>query len=216
MPGTARRQRDPPLRLVEAARPHERPHLLAPERREVERHRARADGRQQVVGVLRRHDQDQVRRRLFQRLQQRVGGLLVGAVHVIDQEDAPAALVRQKLRAFLQQPRLRDRDLAQRAVRREGDEIRMRGEQQRIVVALVGRPSSRASATVSRLCGRLRSSCSISSGCPSRRAAEPPRQRRLADAFRPGKQQRLRQAVHARSSARAPRPSARCPRSSQT
>ena len=35
--------------------------------------------------------------RLFQGLEQRVGGLFVGAVHVIDQEDAPRALVRQEL-----------------------------------------------------------------------------------------------------------------------
>ncbi len=37
--------------------------------------------------------------RLFERLQQRIGGLFVGAVHVIDQENAAVALVRQVLRA---------------------------------------------------------------------------------------------------------------------
>ncbi len=106
----------------------------------MERHGARADGGQQVVGVLRGHDQDQVRRRLFQRLQQRVGGLLVGAVHVVDQEDAAAAVVRQERRALLEQARLRDGDLAQRAIGREGDEIGMGGEEQRIFVALLGGP----------------------------------------------------------------------------
>ncbi len=59
---------------------------------------------------------------------------------MIDQEDAPVPMQRFKLSALLQQTHLFDRDLAQRPVGRERDEIRMRGEQQRIVVALVGRP----------------------------------------------------------------------------
>ena len=92
-------ERDAALRLVQPAGAHERAHLLGLERREMKRHGARADGGQQIVGVLRRHDQDQVVGRLFQRLQQRVGGLLVGAVHVVDQENAAAALVRQELGA---------------------------------------------------------------------------------------------------------------------
>ena len=106
----------------------------------MERHGARADGGQQVVGVFGRHDQDQVRRRLFERLEQGIGGLLVGAVHVIDQEDAAAALVGQVLGALFEQAGLLDGDLAQRAVGREGDEIGVGGEQQRVLVALVGGP----------------------------------------------------------------------------
>ena len=136
----AGRERDAPLRLIQAARAHEAAHLLGLERREVERHGARADGGQQIVGVLRGHDEDQVVGRLFQRFEQRVGGLVVGAVHVVDQEDAAGALVRQILRGFLEQARLRNGDLAQRAVGGEGDEIRVGGEQQRIFVALLRGP----------------------------------------------------------------------------
>ena len=115
-------------------------HLVARERREVERHGARADGGQQVVGVFGRHDEDEVRRRLLEGLEQGIGGLIVGAVHVIDQEDAPAALVGQVLGAVFEQAGLLDGDLAQRAVGREGDEIGVGGEQQRVLVALVGGP----------------------------------------------------------------------------
>src|SRR5436853_508326 len=75
--------------------------LFRLQRSEVERDRTRTDRRQQIVGVLRGHYQDQVIGRLFQGLEERVRGLLVGAVHVVDQEDAPIALVRQELRAFL-------------------------------------------------------------------------------------------------------------------
>ena len=100
-------------------------HLFARKRREVERHGARADGGQQVVGVLRRHDQDEVVGRLLERLQQRVGGLVVGAVDVIDEEDAAAAAHGLERGALLEQARLLDGDLAQRAVGREGDEIRV-------------------------------------------------------------------------------------------
>ena len=41
---------------------------------------------------------------------------------------------------LLEHPHLLDRNLTQRAVRRKGQEIGMRREQQRIVVAFIGRP----------------------------------------------------------------------------
>ena len=58
-------------------------------------HGARANGWQQIIGVLSRHDQDQVLGRLLERLQQRVGGLIAGAVHMVDEEHA--ARMRQAL-----------------------------------------------------------------------------------------------------------------------
>ena len=44
------------------------------------------------------------------------------------------------LRALFKQAHLRDGDLAQRTVRGEGDEVRVRGEQQRIFISLLGSP----------------------------------------------------------------------------
>ena len=105
-----------------------------------EGHGARANGRQQIVRIARGHDQDQVRRGLFQRLEKGVGGLLIGAVDVVDQEDAPVAFQRLERGAVFQQAHLLDGDLAQRAVGSESQEIRMRGEEERVFVALVGGP----------------------------------------------------------------------------
>ena len=51
---TAAGQHHAALRLVQAAREDERAHFLAARRREMERHGARADGGQQIVGVFRR------------------------------------------------------------------------------------------------------------------------------------------------------------------
>ena len=78
--------------------------------------------------------------RLFEDFEQRVGGLLVGAIDVIDQKN-PALFVQGfELSALLQQAHLLDGDLPQGAIGREGDEIRMRRKEQRIFVALVGGP----------------------------------------------------------------------------
>ncbi len=106
----------------------------------MERHGPRSDGRQQIVGILGGQQQDQVLGRLFQGLQQRVRGLLVGPIDMVDQENAARSVQRLKLRALLQQAHLLDGDLPQRAVGRKGQEVGMRGEQQRIFVALVGWP----------------------------------------------------------------------------
>ena len=131
--------------------------------------------------------------RLLQGLEERIGGLVVGAVHVVDQEDAPAAFVRQELRALLEQPRLRDGDLAQRAVGREGDEIRVRGEQQRVFVALVRGPLF-AGGDGFQVVRQAEIVLLDLFGVPEQPRAQPPRQRGFADAFRPGEQQGLRQA----------------------
>ena len=48
--------------------------------------------------------------------------------------------MRKMRRALLDEARLLDGELAERPIRREGDEIGVRGEQQRVVVALVGGP----------------------------------------------------------------------------
>ncbi len=103
-------------------------------------HGARADGGQKVVGILGGHDDDEVLRRLLQRLQERVGGLLVSPVDVIDQEDAAAAMQGFILRELLELSHLRDRDLAQRSIGREGYKIRMGREQERVFVALFSGP----------------------------------------------------------------------------
>ena len=66
-------------------------------------------------------------------------GNLVGTVDLIDQEDSPTALERLELRPVAKQPDLLDRNLTKRSVGRKGQKIRMRGEHQRLVRALVGR-----------------------------------------------------------------------------
>ena len=106
----------------------------------MKRNRARTDSRQQVVGIFRGKHQDQMLRRLFQNLEQRIGRLLVGAIDVVDQKNAARALQRLELRALLEQTHLLDGDLAQRAVRWERQEVGMSGEQQRIFIAFVGGP----------------------------------------------------------------------------
>ena len=103
-------------------------------------HGARANGRQQIVGILGGQQQDQMLGRFFQSLQQRIRGLFVGAIDVIDQKNAALSMQRLELRALLQQPHLFDGDLPQRAIGRKGQKVGMRGKQQRIFVALIGRP----------------------------------------------------------------------------
>jgi hypothetical protein len=126
---------------------------------------------------------------------QRIGRLVVGAVHVVDQENAAAAMMRQERRALFDEARLLDGDLAQRAIGREGDEIGMGGKQQRIVVALVGGHFSR-SATISRLCFEAEIVLLDLFGMARQQArAQPAGERGFADALRSGEEQRLRQPV---------------------
>lgn len=75
--------------------------------------------------------------RFFERLQQRVRGLFARAVGLIDQEDAAAPMQWFKLGAFLQKTHLRNADLPQRPIRSEGQEIRMRTEEERIVIPFI-------------------------------------------------------------------------------
>ena len=77
----------------------------------------------------------------------------------------------------------------------EGDEIGMGGEHAADLRCASRRATSRASATVSRFAGRLRSSCSICSACPSSAAASRRARVALPTPSRAGEQQRLRQAV---------------------
>src|SRR5579864_8745247 len=98
----------------------------------MQRHGARANGGQQIVSIARGEDENQMRRRLFERFEQRIGGLIVGALDLIDEEDAPVALERLERRALLEESHLLDGDLAQRAVGREAEEIGMGGEEERI------------------------------------------------------------------------------------
>src|SRR5713226_5011005 len=114
--------------MVEAACFDEAAHLLPGERGELKRRGARSNGRQEIVGVLGRHDEDEVFGRLLERLEHRIGGLVAGAIHVVDEEYAAAAARRLELRALLQLAHLRNGKLPQRAVRREAYEIGMGGE----------------------------------------------------------------------------------------
>src|SRR5437867_3785041 len=126
--------------MVEAACFDEGAHLIARERRELKGRGARSNGRKEIVSVLGRHDEDEMFRRLLERLEHRVGGLVAGPIHVVDEEYAAAAARRLELRALLQLAHLRNRKLPQRAVRRKTHEIGMGGEQQRIFIALIGWP----------------------------------------------------------------------------
>src|SRR5579864_4177221 len=64
----------------------------------------------------------------------------MSAVNGIDQKHAPGAFERLERRALLQQPHLRDGDLAQRAVRSKRQEVRVGAEQKRVFVALFSSP----------------------------------------------------------------------------
>ena len=74
-------------------------------------------------------NQNQMIRRLLQCLEQRIGGLFVGPVEMIDQKNPARAVQRLELGTLLEQAHLRDGELAQRPVGRERHEIGMRGEQ---------------------------------------------------------------------------------------
>ncbi len=110
--GASHRQRNPPLGVIQAAQPDDGAQLLVGERCEEERRGARADGWQQIVGVLGCHDQDKVLWRLLERLQQRVGGLIAGAVHMVDEKHAARASRGLELRTLFQHSHLRNRKLA--------------------------------------------------------------------------------------------------------
>src|SRR5580698_1462249 len=106
----------------------------------MEKYRSRTDSGQQIVRILGSQHQNQMLGRFFQRLQQRVRRLLIGTVDMVDQENAAASVQRLELRALLQQTHLLNGDLPQRTIWSKSKEIRMRGEQQRLIVPFVGGP----------------------------------------------------------------------------
>ena len=164
--------------MIEIASFHERRHLVIGERREEDRRGAGTDRRQQIVGVFGRQDQDQVVGRLFERLEQRIGGLIAGPIDVVDQKYSPVASRRFELRALFELAHLRNRNLPQRTVRRESHEIGMRREQQRIFIALLRRPFLPRRRRWRYCAAKLRSSCSILSALPS--SSAPKRRARVA------------------------------------
>ena len=82
--GSALGQRQAALRMLQAAGLDEGTHVFFPQAAKLERNRTGADSRQQIVGIAGRQDQNQVRRRLFEGLEQRVGGLWIGAIDAVD------------------------------------------------------------------------------------------------------------------------------------
>ncbi len=141
--------------------------------------------------------------------------MLAGAVHMIDQEHAPAAMIGRQLGPLAQQPRLVDGDLPQRPIRRKRHEIRIGGEQQRILVALVGRPAlaRRHDFDVLRQAEIVALDLLRVAQQPR---GQPARQGGLAHAFRSGEQQCLRQAVARDHLLQRRGRRAGCPRSAQT
>ncbi len=131
---------------------------------------------------------------LLERFQKRVGGLIVGAVYMVDQEDAPAAMMRQELRALLEESRLRDGDLAQRTIGRERHEIGMGGKEQRIVIALLRGPLL-ALADDGKVVGKAQVVLLDFFGVPQQARAQPAGQGGFAGALGSGEEQRLRQPV---------------------
>ena len=97
-------------------------------------------------------------------------------------------------RALLEQAGLLDGDLAQRAIRREGDEIGMGGEEQRIVVALIGGPFL-ARGHGFEVVRKAEIVALDEVGAAQQAGAEPAREGGLAHAFGTGEQEGLRQAV---------------------
>ena len=73
--------------------------LLDADRLELEHLRARLDGRRHLLELGRRHHEDDVRRRLFDRLEERVEGLLREAVDLVDDEDLVAVADRRDAEA---------------------------------------------------------------------------------------------------------------------
>ena len=81
------------------------------QRRQIEPAAARADGRQQPAGLGGDQQEQRARRRLLQRLQQRVGGVDVELVGLVDDDDAPRVGARASARGTTAQPaHLVDRD----------------------------------------------------------------------------------------------------------
>ena len=103
--------------------------------------------------------------RFFQRLEQRIGGLLVGAINMVDQKNAARSMQWLKLRALFQQSHLLDGDLAQRSsggkVRKSGCVAKNSGSSLRLSDGHFSR-----SAMISAFASRLRSSCSILLAAP--------------------------------------------------
>lgn len=124
--------------LVESFECREVLHFARGEAGEVERDGAGADGGEEVVGIGRGTDDDEVGRGFFEDFEERIGGLFVGAIDLIDEEDTVAALERVKLSAFLESAHLLDGDLAERAFGAECDEVGVRLEEEGIVVAFIG------------------------------------------------------------------------------
>ena len=121
---------------------------------------------------------------------------------------------RLELGPLAKQAHLLNRDLAQRAVRREGDEIRMRREEQRIVARVCRRSTFRARSIASMVGGKAQIVVLDFVGSPSSRGGKAPRQSGFAYAFRPAEQNRLRDSLRRRSSAQAFGRPGRCRRSS--
>ena len=97
----ALRQRRQPVALavaeIGAMAPEEFRHDRHGERLQGQAAAARADGRQQPPGRVADQQQQRLLRGLLQHLQQRVGGVAVERVGLVDDDDAPAAL-RRRLR----------------------------------------------------------------------------------------------------------------------
>src|SRR5262249_48539246 len=76
--------------------------------------------------------------RLFENLEERVGGLFVGTIDVVNKEDPVLAFQRTKLRAVFEEPHLLNGDLAEGTVGREGDKVGVGVEEEGIVGSLFG------------------------------------------------------------------------------
>jgi len=110
-----------------------------------------------------------VGRRLLEGFEEGIGGLVVGAVHAIDEEDAASALVGQVLSAVLDEAGLL-MEIWRSGPSGRSDEIGVGGKQQRVLVALVADHFSRA-ATMSRFVGQAEVVHFDLLGWPRRRAA---------------------------------------------
>ena len=146
--------------------------LLDADRLELEDLRARLDGRRHLLELGRRHHEDDVRRRLFDRLEERVEGLRRQPVDFVDDENLVAVADRRDAEAG-------DDDVADLVDLGVGGGV----DFEHVHVAALGDLDARV-ADAARIGGR------------SRDAVQPARQdaggRRLAHAARPGEDERLR------------------------
>ena len=111
-------------------------HLVFGQRREVEGYRTRADGRQQVVRILRRQDERQGRNGLLERLQKRIGCRFGGLVGVGEDEDPLTALGRCQTGLLAQVAGLVDRNELGWAVGREDEHVRVDRDHEGHLLAL--------------------------------------------------------------------------------